>query len=226
MGAYDLHVYTNQNIGENSLNDIMIFAKKLGLTGIGVVRYHTEKKPVFPKSDIDLVDVVLIKADREIDEIARNVRDADIVAVYGGKYEVNRQACESRHVDVLFHPEIGRHDSGLDHICTRAAQENNTVIEINAREIIESYKKGRAKILNSMKRNVMLCRKYNANVITTSSALSKWNMRSARELASIAYLLGLDLGYAIETTTAIPEELVMVNRQKIAGKRIEGAREY
>ena len=223
MVQYDLHVYTNRSNGENSVDEMIAFAKKLGLGGLGIARFHTQERLDFPKTDIDLVDVVLIKAGNDIDDIAREVRDkAEVIAVYGGNYDVNRQACESKYVDVLFHPELNRLDNGLDHICVRAAQENKTAIEINFREILESYEKGRARILGFMKRNIMLCKKYGANVITTSSALSKWNMRSARELASIAYLLGMDLGHAIGTTSTIPEELVRNNREKLAGKRWEG----
>ncbi len=226
MSAYDLHVYTNHTIGENSLEEMAAFAKRLGFSGIGVIRFHTEPKKELPKADIDLVDVVLIKADKNIEEIAANIRkEAEIIAVYGGNYEINRQACESKYVDILFHPEFGRKDSGLDHICARAASENKTAIEINAREIIESYKKGRTRVLLSMKRNIMLCKKYGASIVTASSALSKWNMRSGRELASIAYLLGLDLGNAIDTVSRIPEEIVKINREKLMQKRFEGVRE-
>ncbi len=223
MATYDLHVYTGRNIGENSLDEMIAFAKKLGLGGLGIVRFHTEEKAAFPSADIDLVDVILIKADGGIDEIARRMRNkAEIVAVYGGSYDVNRQACESKYVDILYHPELNRLDSGLDHICARAAQENRTAIEINFREILESYKRGRARVLNFMKRNIMLCKKYGTDVITTSSAMSKWNMRSGRELSSAAYLLGLDLGNAIDTTTRIPEELVRMNREKLSGRMWEG----
>lgn len=224
--TYDLHLYTNHTIGENSLEEMAAFAKRLGFSGIGVVRFHTEQKKNFPDVGIDLVDVVLIKTDRNIEEIAANIRkESEIIAVYGGNYDINRQACESKYVDILFHPEFGRNDSGLDHVCARAATENKTAIEINTREIVESYKKGRTRVLLSMKRNVMLCKKYNTNIITTSSALSKWNMRTARELASISYLLGLDLGNAIDTVSRIPEELVRVNREKLMQKRFEGVRE-
>ncbi|MBI4895835.1 MAG: hypothetical protein HY831_05060 [Candidatus Aenigmarchaeota archaeon] len=223
MSAYDLHVYTSHTIGENSLEEMASFAKRLGFLGIGVVRFHTDPKKELPKTDIDLVDVVLIKADKNIEEIASSIRkEAEIIAVYGGNYEINRQACESKYVDILFHPEFGRNDSGLDHICARAAHDSNTAIEINVREIIESYKKGRTRVLLSMKRNIMLCKKYGTNIITTSSALSKWNMRSGRELASISYLLGLELGNAIDTVGKIPEEIVKINREKLMQKRFEG----
>ncbi|MFH0836607.1 MAG: RNase P subunit p30 family protein [Candidatus Aenigmatarchaeota archaeon] len=221
--AYDLHVYTSRTIGENSLDEMISFAKKLGLKGLGIARLHTDKKQEFPETDIDLVDVVVIKAENGIDEIARRIRTkAEIIAVYGGKYLVNRQACESRYVDILLHPSLNRNDSGLDHVCVRAAADNRTAIEINFRQILEAYKKGRSSILTHMKRNIMLCKKFNTDVITTSSSLSKWNMRSARELASVAYLLGLDLGHAIDTSTIIPEEIVRINREKLAGKRWEG----
>ena len=47
-------------------------------------------------------------------------------------------------------------------------------------------------------------------------------MRSGRELASIAHLLGLELGDAINAASVVPEELVNTNRDKISGKKTEG----
>ncbi|MBI5072834.1 hypothetical protein HZA99_03375 [Candidatus Woesearchaeota archaeon] len=74
MPFYDLHTYTNQNIGENSLEEMISFAKKLGLSGLGVVRFHTEDiKPLPKDKDIDIVNVVMLKSDNpnELLEIAK-----------------------------------------------------------------------------------------------------------------------------------------------------------
>lgn len=76
--------------------------------------------------------------------------------------------------------------------------------------------------MSAIKKNVKLCRNYEANVITTSGAVNKWGLRSGRELASISYLLGLELGTAIDSVSTIPEEILRVNREKLAGQRFEG----
>lgn len=224
---YDMHVHTTLSIGENSLEEVAEFAKKIGLNGIGVVRYYngTKIEPLPTVEGIDIINAIMLKPSfpDDLNRQAEKVRDkCEILMVHGGNYDINRSACENPLIDILCHPELGRKDSGLDHIVVKAAADNKVAIEINFREILESYKRQRVHILSSMRKNVKLCTKYEANVITASGAISKWNLRSGRDLAAITYLLGLDLGKAIDTVTTIPEEMVKVNREKLDGKRWEG----
>ena len=225
---YDLHVHTTFSIGENSVEDMTQMGKRLGLAGIGVVRYFPSVSELPDVEGIDLINSVMIKPAKpeEVGRLAEKARErAEVLMVHGGNYDVNRAACENSAIDVLCHPELGRKDSGLDHICTRAAHDNNVAIEVNFREVLESYKRNRIYMLSAMKKNIELCKKYDVKIVTTSSAVTKWGMRSGRELASIAHLIGLDLGKAIETTTSIPEQIIRENREKLAGKRYEGVRE-
>ncbi len=226
MQFYDLHVHSTLSIGEDSAEDMAGMARRLGLSGIGVVRYYSEKMQPLPKVEgIDIVSSVIIKS--QTPEAMRKAvsdvrRRCDIVMVHGGDYWMNRAACENSMVDVLCHPELGRRDSGLDHICAKAAKENGVALEINFREILESHKRSRSFVLSSMKKNVRLFSKYGAGTVVTSSAVTRWGMRAGRELASIASLLGMELGNAIEAASSVPEGIVKLNREKIAGKRWEG----
>ncbi len=228
MAVYDLHVHTSQSIGENTTEEMGDIAKKLGIDGIGVCRFYSTKADLvwgMPSLGMDLVKVIILKpkAAGELEKMASVVRNsAEIVAVYGGDYDINRAACENSMIDILMHPELGRNDSGIDHICARAAAENSVAIEINFREILESYKNRRAIILGSMKRNIRLCNKYSTPVITASGAHTRWTMRSGRELAAITHLLGMELSAAIDTVSLIPENIVLTNRKKLKGKKWEG----
>lgn len=225
---YDMHVHTTLSIGENSVEDMAAMAKQLGLTGIGIVQYYPTVRELPDIEDIDLISCVMLKASsqQELSRLADKAREkAEVLMVHGGNYDVNRAACENSAIDILCHPELGRKDSGLDHICARAAHDNNVAIEVNFREVLESYKRNRIYMLSAMKKNIELCKKYDVKIIVTSSAVTKWGMRSGRELAAIAHLLGLELGKSIETTTTIPERLVKENREKLAGKRYEGVHE-
>ncbi len=225
MNFYDLHVHTSLSIGENSVEEMAHMAKTLGLAGIGIVRYANGHLPELPEVDgIDLVSSVMIKA--KVGElnalIEKNRNRAEVLLVHGGDYDVNRAACENSAVDVLCHPELGRKDSGLDHICVRAAHDNNVAIEVNFREVLESYKRNRVYILSSLKKNIDLCSKYETPVVISSSAVTKWGLRSGRELSSIAHLLGLELGKSIDATSVLPENIVKINREKLSGHRYEG----
>lgn len=225
MPFYDLHVHTNLSIGENTLEEMVEMGKRLGLAGIGTVQYYPGEIAEIPKFDIDAVRCVMIKPKtvNELNELAAKVRNrAEILMVHGGDYDINRAACENSMIDILCHPELGRKDSGIDHICAKTANENEVAIEINFREILESYKKNRVYVLSAMKKNVKLCKKYGVNIVTASGAVTKWGVRSGRELAAITNLLGLDLGKAIESASAVPQAIVTKNREKLVGKRWQG----
>jgi len=222
---YDLEVHSSLSMGENTVEEMAHFAKRLGLFGIGIVSYFPDIVEI-PKIDgIDIVSSVMLKPDNASDlnsQAKKARRKAEILLVHGGDYEVNRAACENPLIDVLCHPELGRKDSGLDHICVKSAHENQVAIQVSFREIMESYKRNRVFILSSMKKNVKLCQKYDAPVVTCSGAVTKWGMRSGRELSSIAYLLGLDLGKAILTTSSIPQNTIIKNRDRLSGRIWEG----
>jgi ribonuclease P/MRP protein subunit RPP1 len=222
MPYYDLHVYTSQSIGESTIEEMIAMAKRLGLDGLGIVRFADQPRPDFSAyGGIDLIDVVMIKP-RDVEEfhkLIERVRDSsEVVSVAGGDYEINRLACETPAVDILCHPEYGRRDSGLDHVCVRAAAENHVAIELNFRHVLESYKQSRSGLLAALSRNVLLCKKYNAPIITTSASLSKWNLRSGRELVAFATLLGLDLTTAVDSVSQTPIEIVKTNREKLSQK--------
>ena len=217
---YDLHVHSTLSIGENSVEEMAAMAKRLGLSGIGIVSYDSTAG--FAKPSIENIDIVLsvmlkpAKAD-ELGSMAQAVRDkSEILMVHGGDYDINRAACESSMIDMLCHPELGRHDSGIDHICAKAAAENNIAIEINFREILESYRKQRMHVLSSMRKNIELCKKYGAGIIVSSGAVNMWGMRCGRELAAASHILGLELGDAIASASSVPESIVRKNRQTIA----------
>ena len=225
---YDLHVHTSLSIGENTLDEVMEFARRFNLDGIGVVTYYDGRIEKVPNvKGIDIVQVVMIKPSTpdDLNQTAAKIRSkAEIIAVHGGNYDINRAACESPLVDMLCHPELGRIDSGIDHICAKAAKDNSVAIEINFREILEAAGKKRMYIMAGMRRNIKLCTHYGTKIVTTSGAVSKWNLRSGRELAAVTHLLGMELGNAIATTSIIPADLVVKNRERLQHKQWEGLR--
>ncbi len=233
MFYYDLRCHDNKTTGENTDEELIKMAKKLNLAGIGIIRTFSVndniKNITWPSdTEIDIVKTLLIqpKNPEELNKIVNKVREhVEVIIVDGGDLAVNRAACETSAVDVLANPEKDRRDSGLDHIMVKLARDNKVAIEVNLHTIIESYRKHRVYKLTSMKRNVFLCNKYNTPVITTSAAVSKWHMRSGRQLASLTNLLGMELIDAVKSITSVPESIIEKNRKKLKGESVEGAEE-
>jgi ribonuclease P/MRP protein subunit RPP1 len=225
MEYYDVHTYSSLTKGEDTTEDMVAMAKRLGVKGLGIAGLSIAEKEKFADSGLDIISTYIIEA-KTASEMAKEVlkkrNSHEILIVLGGSYEINRAACENSMVDVLAHPGKERKDSGIDHILARAAAENDVAIEINFREILENYRRQRVMIMEGIKNNIMLARKYNTPMITTSAAMTKWNMRSGRDLSSMSNVLGLDLPEAINSVTNVPLDILNKNREKLEGTRWEG----
>ncbi len=227
MKAFDLHVHTNQSIGENSLEDVIDFAKRLGWSGVAVCDvFENEDKLIKqkllidelrPKHDIDIAHGVEIRTDdaNKIKPIVQKLRkNVELIIVRGGDLALNRAALETPEVDILSHPEFQRNDSGVDHVLAKLAADNQVCIELNFREALYSFRKSRAHILTHMRRNVALSKKFGFPVVVTSGAYSKWEMRGARELAAFGTMVGLELENAMNAVSGFRVER---NRARLSG---------
>lgn len=214
MAYYDLHVEI-----ENGEEAIMQ-AKKLGFNGIALINSKEVPYQIALKEGVELINAVAIAPKNlgELDaELASKRASSEIIAVYGGDYETNRAACSDSRVDILFHPEKGRSDSGLDHICVKAAAENGVMIEINFAELLNA--RIRPREISFLRRNIFLCNEYNAKMIITSGAKNIWEMRPPRDMASVASVLGMSIKDAIDSVSTNLEERIAINREKLKGKR-------
>jgi ribonuclease P/MRP protein subunit RPP1 len=231
MKFYDLHIQSNLSGGENTNEEIVRFAEKLGYFGIAICDTFQTKEKIeeFKESinnietDLEVYPGVYIQAKDvpELKEIISKVREKVLVVVVaGGNYNINRAACNDPRVDMLAHPESRRIDSGLDQVCLEAATRNNVAIQINFREILYSFRKPRSYIMNHIAKNIRLTDHFKTPLIVCSGAQSIWDMRAARELVSIANVLGLDLGKAFMGVTSVPQQIIEKNKKTLEGKRI------
>jgi len=231
MKFYDLHIQTNLSSGESSVEQIIDFAKRLGYSGIAICdNYQGPEKLNELKNEINKIETDLevypgvniqAKDVNQLKEIISKVREkVHIVIVSGGDYSINRAACEDPRVDILAHPELARMDSGLDEPSLNAATQNNVAIQLNFREILYNFRKPRSYILNHIAKNINLCNHFRTPVIFCSGAQSIWDLRSPRELISIANVLGMELGKAFASVTSIPQEIIEENKKTLEGTKI------
>ncbi|MCD6477308.1 MAG: hypothetical protein J7K26_04105 [Candidatus Aenigmarchaeota archaeon] len=223
MKFYDMHI---QPV-EASIDEIINTAIEMKYEGICIVvkpeNFERLEKAKNNQKPIKLYTGILIDTDN-IDNMKKQINayreKVDIIIVAGGNYKINRAACENPKVDILAHPEKDRNDNGLDEICLRAAKENNVAIEINFREILYSYRRLRASLIQRISKNIHLCNELKVPMIITSGAKTSWDMRQPRELISVANLLGVELGHAFNMITIIPEEILKTNKMKLENKII------
>lgn len=223
MRTYDLHVHASPS-GESSAEDIVNLARRLGWSGIALscfpdtedtVHEHGKLVESLNTKEFDIVKAVEIKANtvnelhKTLDSVRRRV---EIVIVRGGDIEINRAAVETNQVDLLSHPESQRNDSGIDQVMARSAADNNVCVELNFRQILNSYRKSRVHTLAHMRQNLKLAKKYGFPVAIASGAYSKWELRAPRELAAFGVGIGMELE---ESFKSLEANRIDTNRQKL-----------
>ncbi|GCC10550.1 ribonuclease P protein component 3 [archaeon] len=129
----------------------------------------------------------------------------DIIVVHGGRAEINRSAVSDTRVDILAHPWLGRRDSGVDAVVAREAADNGVAIELCISYLLIQHQ--RLKIFSSLRRIKKLKDKYNFEILVTSGAKCKYDLRNKYEIASILYLLGLE-EEDIKESINLPEKLI------------------
>jgi len=218
MLYFDMHIHSSFSGGESSLEQLATTAKQLGYKGICFVEYYRNNEQIkMLQKEIEKVkqkvgiEIFLGFEARSLKELAvlkEKRRKFDVLLVRGGDLRLNREACETAEVDILTHPEYGRIDSGLNHVLVKLATKNNVAIEINFREILVSSKRTRSMILKNMTQNVKLAKKYGADIIACSGALSHWDICDPHSLISFVSLLGLQLNEAKATISKVPEKII------------------
>jgi len=229
MRFYDLEVHSKFSDGENSIAEIAKFAEHLGYSGIAICdRFESLEKLRHLKEQISkivsTIEIYLgVKIYAETPEEMRKIVDkireeVEVIIVAGGKYAINRAACENPKVDILAHPELDRYDNGLDEVCLHEAARNNVAIQVNFSEVLYRYRRLRSGTLESMMKNVMLCKELKVPLIVCSGARTIWDMRDPRMLVSISNVLGLELENSFSCVSSVPQQIIENNKKKLEGK--------
>ncbi len=173
--------------GADTSQRLGLVARKLGFHKI-VVTNHTPFPAQPPSSDT--ISGVEIQA-QNVGELKKKIAlyrpGATVISVHGGNDTINRAACRDERVDVLMHPEYGRHN-GLNQVTAKLAQRNEVAIGFNMSYHWKTEGLRRARLLAFQRRNVALCKKFGTGMVITSDAYSHYDLRAPRELVALAKL--------------------------------------
>jgi ribonuclease P/MRP protein subunit RPP1 len=228
MKFFDMHVHSAFSEGESSVMQLAVRAKELGYAGIcfseyfeGRARLEQLKAEVAKAQNAAGIEILLgfeARNTQELRRLAEMRRMFDVLLAHGGDIAMNRAAVETREVDILTHPEHGRYDPGMNHVMARLAKENGVAIELNFREILTSNKKTRSRVLENMRDNVALARKYKAPIIVCSGAVSHAELRDPLSMTSMAQLLGMTPVEAKTALSGVPQAIFEKARKRKDGK--------
>lgn len=158
----------------------------------------------------------------EIRKITNKYRNkASCISVVGGDLKVNRAVVENVKIDVLSRPYFKRFDSGLNHVLSKEALNNNVAIELCFKDVLRSYLSHRSKVISNFKDTYVLYRKFDFPLILSSRAESVFDIRTTHDFIAFFKQSGLtdaEIDRSFETSKGILE--FNKNRDKMIFKGV------
>lgn len=195
MKFIDLHAHSILSCGVDTQARMLFDAKKLGVE-LGFCdgvegEYHAGIE-------------ISAKNKSELKSSLSNSREFDYVVVNGGDEHINRLATSDKRVDILAHPDAGRKDPGIDPFVAKQAHKNGVAIEVNLRNLILATGSRRVNALKNIARTLKLSRKYGFDIIVTSGAKSRLELRGGDGVFQLLRLLGFEEVEAEAAMTLVP----------------------
>lgn len=136
-----------------------------------------------------------------------NTVQGKINIVQGDNLKKNKQAIRKNHVDVLIDPFSSK-EREFDQSTATVARENNVTIGITLKNILRATGMDKPLYLRSLNDLGKLIRRKNCNFIITSGAEDPLDMRSPRELASLAYLIGFNKEESLNSVSKNVQKII------------------
>lgn len=205
---FDLNVHAYPET-DAPIEELRRVAKRYGYAEIALTNHdESVKENVETKFTITGVE---IRA-HSVPELKRKVTlhwgKVLLLAVHGGEDKLNRAAVEDPRVDILAHPCGEKGEGALNHVSVKYAAANCVAIDFNLGALIHNRRADRARILDKMRENLKLVRKYNAPMILTSNAHSIYDLRAPREMIALAALFGMSKEEATSALSDIPQGIL------------------
>ncbi|MBE6500588.1 MAG: ribonuclease P [Methanobrevibacter thaueri] len=150
----------------------------------------------------------------EIRKIVNKFRNRILcISVVGGDLKVNRDCVENVKVDVLSRPYLRRYDSGLNHVLSKEAVNNNVAVEICFKDILKSFLIPRAKIISNLRDIYTLYYKFDFPLILSSRAESVFDIKTTYDFISVFKQTGLSQE-AIDNSFVSAANILEFNRNR------------
>lgn len=129
----------------------------------------------------------------EIRKVSNKFRKkSSCISVVGGDLKVNRATLENIKIDVLSRPYLRRFDSGINHVLSREAADNNVAIELCFKDVLKSYLSYRSKVISNFKDIYTLYRKFDFPLILSSRAESVFDIKTTHDFIAFFKQTGLN----------------------------------
>ena len=112
-------------------------------------------------------------------------------------------------------PSLDYHKRFFDRAEAELATSNQTALEIDVKPLLILEGPPRVRLLSCLRREVALAKEFKVPIIISSGVSELQLMRMPRDLASIAYLFGLNEIEALDAVSTNPNGIISCNREKL-----------
>ncbi len=124
-----------------------------------------------------------------------------------GNLDKNKKIVRNPDIDILMNP-VNPKEKPFDVSIATVAKENNVSIGITLKRILEFEGMEKTQYFRSLQYLGKLVKRKNCNLVITSGAEEKLDMRKPRELASIGYLLGINQEESLDAVSKNPNSII------------------
>ena len=119
-------------------------------------------------------------------------RRFEVICISCDNKEVARQAAKDRRVDLLSFPSLDYHKRFFDRAEAELASGSLAALEVDVKPLLILEGPPRVRLLMSLRREVAIAREFKVPIVVSSGVAEERFMRFPRDMASLAYLFGLD----------------------------------
>jgi ribonuclease P/MRP protein subunit RPP1 len=184
-------------LSEPDLQNMCAIGKEVGVDFVSRADYH-------PASEADLKHF-----------LRKFRRRFEIICISCDNKEVARQAAKDRRVDLLNFGSLDFRKRFFDRAEAELACGCLAALEVDVKPLLVLEGPPRVRLLTSLRREIALAQEFHVPVVLSSGGGEERFLRYPRDLASLAYLFGMNETQALDAVSTAPVSIVRRNREKL-----------
>ena len=145
-------------------------------------------------------------------------RRFEVISITCDNKEVARQAAKDRRVDLLNFPSLDYHKRFFDHAEAELASCSLAALEVDIKPLLVLDGPSRVRMLMSLRREVAFAKEFKVPIVISSGVGEEKFMRFPRDMASLAFTIGLDETSSLDAVSTNPLAIVLRNREKLSSR--------
>jgi ribonuclease P/MRP protein subunit RPP1 len=142
-------------------------------------------------------------------------RKVEVICIFCENKEIARHAAKDHRVDLINFQSIDYRKRFFDSAEAELASCSQTALEVDINPLLMLGGPPRVRLLSCLRREVVLAREFHVPVVLSSGVCDAALMRMPRDMASLAYLFGLNETEALNAVSSNPLSIVQRNREKL-----------